>query len=286
MNGPIRDLYRDRKWWVTLLAVSILTLTTVMYMVEGGVEKGAYIEVEEVFFLMTDQDNDTTTMNIDVFITNHGDEDLSDVTVRAFAVEEDSNLARDEASVELGALGGQMTIEGNLTITLPNDESYRVELLVFKEGKLAIRGSGNVNLRTSVEYINWLGNVDYYYDARTTNYTTTKSDIPPAKSEADDGTLGASDEDVSSYLCIVGGGSILVLVIVIAKGVIGHVESRPPRERIPPPHITREWEREMYWQPGPPRGPMPPSRPQERTFHYRQDTGKESEDGPSEDTPE
>jgi len=285
MTGPMRDLYRDRKWWLTLLVVSILTLTTVMYMVEGGAEKGAYIEVEEVFFLMTDQDNDTTTMDIDVFITNHWEEDLSDVTVRAFAVEEDSNLARDEASVELGALGGQKTIEGNLTITLPNDESYRVELLVFKEGKLAIRGSGDVNLRTSVEYITAAGDIDYYYDAWTTNYTTNKFDVPPAEKDADDSAMGASDEDVSSYLCIVGGGLVLVLVIVIVKGVIGHVESRPPRERIPPPHITREWEREAYWQPGPPSGPMPPSRPREGTTHHHPDTEREPEEERSEDMP-
>ena len=287
MNGPIRDMYRDRKWWVTLLAVSVLTLTTVMYIVEGETEKGAYIEVEEVFFLMTGQDNDTTTMDIDVFITNNGEEDLSDVTVRAFAVEEDSNLARDEASVELGALGGHMTIEGNLTITLPNDESYRVELLVFKEGKLAIRGSGDVNLRTSVEYINEAGEVNYHCDARATNYTTTKSDEPPSGGSGDDSAeMSVADEDVSSYLCIVGGGSVLVLVIIVVKGMVGRVESRPPRERTPPPHITREWEREMYWQPGPSRGPMPPSRPREGTDRDRPYNGKEPEDGPSGDTPE
>jgi len=258
MNGPVRDPYRNWRWWATLLVVSVMTMTTLMYIVGGGVEEGAYIEVEDVFFIMTEQDNETTTMDIDVFITNHGEEDLSDVTVRAFAVEEDSNLARDEAVVRLGALGGQKTIEGNLTITIPNGESYRVELLVFKEGKLSIRGAGEVNLRTSVEYLDIDGISYSMWVPRTTNYTTNEPDSPPVKSGGSDEAFSADAGDSSSYILVVGVGVIIVLIVLIVKGTIGNVEGRPPRERmppgperIPPPRVMRDWEMDRYDHPGP-----------------------------------
>ncbi len=104
------------------------------------------VRVEEVYFVQTHQDELETKMNIIVFVTNDGEAELSDIKIRAFAVETDSNLARDEAVKIITSVEGDSTVEGTLTITLPNNDSYRVELLVFKEGKLTIRGSGTVNL--------------------------------------------------------------------------------------------------------------------------------------------
>jgi len=135
-------------WWtitILLLVGTIIVSKISLQEEEDGPPSQLY--VEEVYFVMTDQNEETTYMDIMVFVTNNGDKSLSDVKVRAFAVEIDSNLARDENEKSMGEVKGQTTVEGTLNIALPNNDSYRVELLVFKEGKLSIRGSGTVNLK-------------------------------------------------------------------------------------------------------------------------------------------
>lgn len=110
---------------------------------EVGVEA---LKVEDVFFVKTRQDGLMTDMNITIFITNDGDVDVNSLKVRAFAVEENSNLARDEDLTDLGNIEKQTTSEGKLQIRIPNNLSYRIELLIFKNDEISIRGSGGVNL--------------------------------------------------------------------------------------------------------------------------------------------
>ena len=203
--------YLKEHWkWYTIAIVILVGMVVAGILTgnddeEEGSSPSSRIEVEEVYFVMTDQTQLYTNMDILVFITNDGKIDLSDVTVRAFAVETDSNLARDEAVKILGELKGQTTIEGKLTIELPNNDTYRVELLVFKDGKLTIRGSGTVNLKGV---------------GQASPYKTDKDDdkISPCDSGGDGS--GFADGSGFSAICIVLLAVLIIIGIVIAVIII------------------------------------------------------------------
>lgn len=203
--------YWKEHWvWYTVAMVVLVGMVVTGIFTGGGEEEGtgssSRIEVEEVYFVMTDQTQLYTNMDILVFITNDGKTDLSDVTVRAFAVETDSNLARDEAVKVMGELKGQTTIEGKLTIKLPNNDTYRVELLVFKDGKLTIRGSGTVNLKG-------VGQASAYK-------TDQGDDMMMTPSESDDDGSGFADGSSGSAICMILLAVFIIIVIVIVVTIV------------------------------------------------------------------
>jgi len=225
MKEATKNYFREHgPWYVITILLLIGTIVAGYYLFSD--EESALpskLKVEEVYFVMTDQDQQYTDMDILVFITNDGKTSLSEVTVRAFAVETDSNLARDEAIKEMGTVKSQTTVEGTLKIELPNNETYRVELLIFKEGKLAIRGSGTVNLKGV---------------GQASDYKSTEGDVAPSGGGGDD---GLEEEDASSICGIFVAAVIIIGLIVMfvlifrgqqkGKGGSGGRASYPTRTR-------------------------------------------------------
>lgn len=141
-----RNIRENRYWYVA--AVVVLAITVVLgYLVYSIEPVDRDLKVDKVFFKSVEYGDDETDLRILVFLTNDGDSEIEEVKVRAFAIERDSNLARSEDTVTIGKINGQTTEEGELSITVPNRDSYRIELLVFEDSKLTIRGSGTIDLR-------------------------------------------------------------------------------------------------------------------------------------------
>ncbi len=199
MKEATKEYFREHGLWyiITILLLAGTIVTGCYLFRDEESAPPSKLKVEEVYFVMTDQDQENTDMDILVFITNDGKTSLSGVTARAFAVETDSNLARDEAIKEMGTVKSQTTVEGTLKIELPNNETYRVELLIFKEGKLAIRGSGTVNLKGV---------------GKANDYKTTEGDT--ARSGDGDG-MGLVEDDAGS-IC----GIIIAVVIIVGLIVL------------------------------------------------------------------
>ena len=199
MKEATKSYFQEHGPWYAITILLLIGTIVAGYYLFSDEESTppSKLKVEEVYFVMTDQDQEHTDMDILVFITNDGKTSLSEVTARAFAVETDSNLARDEAIKEMGTVKSQTTVEGTLKIELPNNETYRVELLIFKEGKLAIRGSGTVNLKGV---------------GKANDYKTTEGDV--ARSGDDEGT-GLAEDDASS-MC----GIFVAVIIIVALIVI------------------------------------------------------------------
>ncbi len=149
MKGKLRDELVRNKWWYIAIIIVIVIASILAYFVSQiEAEKGTDLIVDEVYFSpTTDLGGEDSDLKILVFLTNEGKGDIDEVRIRAFAVETDSNLARDEDSVTMGNILGKTTSEGELFISVPNNDSYRIELLVFEDGKLTIRGSGTVDLK-------------------------------------------------------------------------------------------------------------------------------------------
>jgi len=143
------------KWTITkkiLLICIIAMFLPIMLMgyyllfPEEEVPLGAVLEVEEVYFVVKDQNGDQFTLETFAFITNEGDDDC-EVRIRAFAIDVQTNLAMDQASVSIGKVAAQKTEEASVDMDLPKDGKYRVELLIFKDEKVTVKGSGTVNLQ-------------------------------------------------------------------------------------------------------------------------------------------
>ncbi len=126
---------------------------------------GAVLKVDEVYFVTKELQGDKYTLETFVFITNNGDADCQ-VNIRAFAINVDTNLAMDEASEDVGSVEAQKTKETSFTVDVPKDGKYRVELLIFKNDKVTVKGSGTVNLDQA--------------GAGGEDYQTVESEEPPA----------------------------------------------------------------------------------------------------------
>ena len=147
MKGKMnRNLSRNRIWYLGAVVLLILTIVLGYYVINIE-EEDTDLSVEEVYFASEELGGADTDLKIIVFLTNNGRTDIQNVKVRAFVIESDSNLARDEDLAFFGRIGGKTTLEGELHISVPNNDSYRIELLVFEESKLSIRGSGSIDLK-------------------------------------------------------------------------------------------------------------------------------------------
>jgi hypothetical protein len=108
----------------------------------------AELEIDEVYFVARDLGAGDYELEVFAFVSNEGEKD-ADVSIRAFAIDVNSNLALDQDSVDIGKVKGESTSEASLTMVLSADRTYRIELLLFKDGKVTIKGEGAVNLASA-----------------------------------------------------------------------------------------------------------------------------------------
>jgi len=145
MSGARKFIDENRRW----IAVSVLMLiifSVLIYFVMTIPGDDTDLAVDEVFFNSIEMDGLESDLKITVFLTNEGEDEIYDVMVRAFVIERDSNLARDEDQVEMGTISGKSTKEEELFISVPNNDTYRIEIVVFEDAKLTLRGSGTIDL--------------------------------------------------------------------------------------------------------------------------------------------
>lgn len=127
------------KGWMLAIIIIALFLSAVIGLVIvidklNDEPVGSILVVEEVYFVSEETSSESMDLYVHVFVTNDGDEPCNS-EIRAFAVDVETNLAMDEASLTVGRIDDQTTSESTLGMTLPSDGRYRVELLIFKDGK-------------------------------------------------------------------------------------------------------------------------------------------------------
>jgi len=134
----------------------ILVLVVAMLMIVSGLtflaalprpdlKSGAELSVDEVYFVARDLGDNESSLEVFMFITNEGGRPAG-VTIRAFAIDVTSNLAHGQDSADIGNVKGESTNEASMDIVLTNDRKYRIEVLLFKDGKVTIKGEAVVNL--------------------------------------------------------------------------------------------------------------------------------------------
>lgn len=221
----------DRKEIILASAAVLLLIVTIVlgYLAFKGEEKKeSDLRVEDVQFIMRGADSERSRIEIAVFISNIGNEDVNKLKIRAFTVETGSNLAMDDSSTTLTDVKQQTTVEGKLMVEIPNNDSYRMEMLIFKDDRLVIRGSGTIDL----------ADVGAPNDYR--NYPTVDDD-----DEAGDDLLSSEPAAFS----LLGAACVFFLIVCVIVGVIiyvavrsgtdSHKEKVPFSEGPPPPPMMR-----------------------------------------------
>ncbi len=220
--------FNNRDILLVVVAVALLVGTIVLgyFVFKTEDKKESDLRVDDVFFLMESSNTERSRIEIIVFISNIGDKDVGKLEIRAFTVETASNLAMDDSSATINDVIQQTTVEGNLIVDVPNNDTYRMELLIFKDEKLEIRGSGTIDLT----------GVGASYDYR---------DYPDYADDDDDNSYGAGVDDEAASLF--GGVCILLIIVGVVVGVILYIAlkagNKPPKEG------------EEFFQNGPPPPP-------------------------------
>ncbi len=141
-----RDFIEENVRWIVAAVLLIILLSVLSYFVSNIKGDDTDLIVDEVFFNHIEMEGAESDLKISVLLTNEGENEIDDVMVRAFVIERDSNLARDEDRAEVGGILGKTTKEADLFISVPNNDTYRIEILVFEDSKLTLRGSGTIDL--------------------------------------------------------------------------------------------------------------------------------------------
>ncbi len=141
-----RNLFSVNKRWIVAAIIVIIIFSVLTYFVVNIEKEDKDLLVDEVIIGSIEMEGLESDLKISVHMTNKGKSEVDDVKIRAFVIERDSNLARDEASLDMNSIPGKTTKEGELFISVPNNDSYRIELLVFEDSKLTLRGSGTIDL--------------------------------------------------------------------------------------------------------------------------------------------
>jgi predicted permease len=117
-------------------------------------EKRALLYVDEVFFVLSSSSENSGSskvyIEVTTFITNKGTLDAENVEIMAFVVQEDSNLAMDKSTFVVGSISKDKTQISEFSLTMPNNDTYVIKLIILESGKIAVKGSGTVHLEQSL----------------------------------------------------------------------------------------------------------------------------------------
>ena len=140
---------------VVLFLVIGMAISSAIYSVPANEPKdGAYLQINEVFFLLGASGKDIVTIEVTAFISNTGSEDAKNVEIVAFVIEKNSNLALDKTVFTVGPIPKEKTTMADFTLSMPDDDSYTIKLILMEDGKISIRGS-TINLgKSAVEILN------------------------------------------------------------------------------------------------------------------------------------
>lgn len=78
--------------------------------------------------------NGSVTMNVSAYVTNGGDDAAGDVEVRLLALQSESNVAADRATLSVGRVQAGRTVAPAGTLTVPDDYNYRLVAQLVRDG--------------------------------------------------------------------------------------------------------------------------------------------------------
>lgn len=99
-----------------------------------------HLFVDATYLLKTDETNDTVNVTCTLYLTNIWKKESGSIKTTAYVIETKDNLAVYKNTVSTGEIASDSTAEIELPLVLSNN-SYKVEILLFENGKLVIKGT-------------------------------------------------------------------------------------------------------------------------------------------------
>lgn len=98
-----------------------------------------HLFVDATYLLKTDETNDSVDITCNLYLTNIWEKESGEIKAVAYVIETSNNFAVFKNTVEIGVIGANQTAEIEIPVVLSNN-SYKVEILIFENGKLVIKG--------------------------------------------------------------------------------------------------------------------------------------------------
>ena len=112
------------------------------------------ISISDIDFLVKKVTGDRVTIQTDVYFTNDNRAPSGPFDIEVKAKEEDARLLADKQRAHVESIMPDATRVANVTLSVPDQYNYVVEVLVWKNDVIVKRGEGNVRLRPGMQVAN------------------------------------------------------------------------------------------------------------------------------------
>ena len=112
------------------------------------------LTITDIDFLVKKVSGDRATIQTDVYLTNNDRMPSGAFDIEVKAKEEDAKLLADKQQAHVGSIQPDATRVSSVTLSVPDQYNYIVEILVWQNETILLRGEGNVRLRPGMQVSN------------------------------------------------------------------------------------------------------------------------------------
>jgi hypothetical protein len=109
------------------------------------------LAITDIDFLVRKVAGDRATIQTDIYLTNNDRAPSGAFDIEVKAKEEDAKLLADKQQAPVESIQPDATRVSSVTLSVPDQYNYVVEVLVWKNETIILRGEGNVRLRPGVQ---------------------------------------------------------------------------------------------------------------------------------------
>ena len=109
------------------------------------------LSISDIDFLVRKVTGDRAEIQTDVYFTNDNRAASGEFDIEVKAKEEDAQLLADKQKAHVESIQPDATRVSSVTLSVPDQYNYVVEVLVWKNETIVKRGEGNVRLRPGVQ---------------------------------------------------------------------------------------------------------------------------------------
>ena len=110
-----------------------------------------HLFIEETYLLKTGETNKTVNVTCTPYLTNIWKKESGEIKIIAYVVKTSNNVADYKNTAEMGKISADSTAELKVPIVL-SANTYRVDMLIFEDGKLVLKGSLTITAQQIFEY--------------------------------------------------------------------------------------------------------------------------------------
>lgn len=109
------------------------------------------LAITDIDFLVRKVSGDRATIQTDIYFTNNDRAPSGVFDIEVKAKEEDAKLLADKQRARVESIQPDATRVTGVTLSVPDQYNYVVEVLVWKNETIILRGEGNVRLRPGIQ---------------------------------------------------------------------------------------------------------------------------------------